>query len=171
MANIISGLSNLRMLISSLSSPVPIPMTKSGFDQQALLDELTRDEGYRKSAYQDHLGYWTIGIGRLVDKGKRAGLTREEAQYLLSNDVKRFEGGLDKRLPWWRELDDVRQRVILNMAFNMGVTGLLSFRNTLKAVKEGRYEDASRGMLKSKWAGQVGSRAKRLSKMMLTGKT
>ena len=68
------------------------------------------------------------------------------------------------------KLDDVRQRVLLDMAFNLGVVGLLSFKRTLGVIEAGRYELAAAMMLDSKWAGQVGQRAERLSRMMATGK-
>jgi lysozyme len=136
-----------------------------------LIAELRRDEGVDRSAYQDHLGFWTIGVGRLIDRRKGGGLSDEEIDYLLQNDVKRFAKELDKRLPWWRGLDPVRQRVIQNMAFNLGVAGLLSFKNTLAAVKAGEWAKASAGMLASKWAKQVGLRAVRLAHMMKHGDT
>ena len=144
----------------------PEPMT---YDRSAMKQELRRDEGFVPHAYQDHLGYWTIGIGRLIDQRKGGRITEDEALHLLDCDIERFEQELDAKLPWWRTLDDVRQRVILNMAFNLGVEGLLKFRNTLAAVNEGRWEDAARGMAASKWASQVGDRAVRLQRMMRTG--
>lgn len=136
-----------------------------------LLAELTRDEGWRPYAYQDHLGYWTIGVGRLIDQRKGGRLSADEIDYLLQNDVNRFKAELDKELPWWRTLDPVRQRVLVNMAFNLGTAGLLGFKNTLAAVKRGDWSAASAGMLASKWADQVGLRAHRLAKMMRTGRT
>lgn len=71
---------------------------------------------------------------------------------------------------WWRELDDVRQRVLLDMGFNLGVWGLMKFRKTLGHVQAHNFEHASIEMLDSKWAEQVGGRAKALSQMMRTGK-
>lgn len=135
-----------------------------------MIKELRRDEGVVSHAYQDHLGYWTIGVGRLIDKRRGGKLRKSEIDMLLSNDIDEFAASLDKHLPWWRTLDGVRQRVILNMAFNLGVNGLLGFKNTLAYVKAGNYEKAASNMLLSKWARQVGNRAKRLSEMMRTGK-
>jgi lysozyme len=134
-----------------------------------LTAELRRDEGVVRHAYQDHLGFWTIGVGRLIDARRGGGLSEAEIDQLLANDIARFEAELDLRAPWWRELDPVRRRVILNMAFNLGVTGLLGFRNTLAAVRAGQWETAAAGMLASKWATQVGARATRLAAMMRTG--
>jgi lysozyme len=134
-----------------------------------IIDDLVRDEGEVLHAYEDHLGYTTIGVGRLIDKRRGGGISREESRLLLANDLERFAAGLDAHLPWWRLLSPGRQRVLLNMSFNMGLSGLMTFRNTLAAVREGRYEDAAAGMLKSKWAGQVGERAKRLAALMREG--
>lgn len=135
-----------------------------------LTKELRRDEGVVPFAYEDHLGNLTIGVGRLIDKRKGGGLSDDEIDYLLSNDIDRFEKQVIDALPWYGRLDDVRQRVLVNMAFNMGVGGLLGFKNTLAMVERGDYAGAAKGMLASKWATQVGDRAKRLSKMMETGK-
>ena len=134
-----------------------------------LLAELRRDEGVVRHAYQDSLGFWTIGVGRLIDRRRGGGLSDAEIDLLLSNDIQRVDAGLDARIPWWRTLDPVRRRVLANMGFNLGVEGLLGFRNTLPAVREGRYEDAADGMLRSKWARQVGARAVRLAAMMREG--
>lgn len=139
-------------------------------DKKQLTKELRRDEGVVPFAYQDHLGYWTIGVGRLIDKKKGGGLSDAEIDFLLSNDIDRFEKQIIDALPWYGSLDDVRQRVLVNMAFNMGIAGLLGFKNTLAMVERGDYAGAAKGMLASKWAGQVGERAKRLATMMETGK-
>lgn len=139
-------------------------------DKKQLTKELRRDEGVVPFAYQDHLGYWTIGVGRLIDKRKGGGLSDEEIDFLLSNDIDRFEKQVIDALPWYSRLDDVRQRVLVNMAFNLGIAGLLGFKNTLAMIERGDYAGAAKGMLNSKWATQVGERAKRLATMMETGK-
>src|SRR5215217_5247699 len=97
-----------------------------------ITSQLRRDEGEKLSVYNDHLGFATIGVGRLVDSRKGGGITAEESAYLLQNDIKKRELELDKRLPWWRQLSAPRQGVLLNMAFQMGVTGLMGFTNTLE---------------------------------------
>lgn len=141
------------------------------YNRDLMKSELQRDEGFVSHAYQDSEGYLTIGIGRLIDRRRGGGITEEEAKYLLNRDLDRFEAELDAKLPWWRTLDDVRQRVILNMAFNLGIDGLLKFKYTLKAVEEGRWKEAAFGMMDSRWAEQTGNRAKRLAAMMRTGHT
>lgn len=136
-----------------------------------LTAELRRDEGVVPHAYQDSLGFWTIGVGRLIDKRKGGGLSDDEIDYLLGNDIATVNGELDRNIPWWRTLDPVRRRVLQNMCFNMGWPTLAGFVNTLAAIKAKRWGDASKGMLASKWATQVGLRANRLAKMMRTGAT
>ncbi|MBU9679699.1 glycoside hydrolase family protein [Burkholderia multivorans] len=135
------------------------------FDRKQLIVELSRDEGRRLKPYVDTVGKTTIGVGRnLTD----VGITDAECDLLLSNDIDRTVTWLDRNLSWWRQLDAVRQRVIVNMAFNMGGS-LLTFTNTLAAMKRGDYAAAADGMLASKWATQVGARATRLAAMMRSG--
>lgn len=140
----------------------------------ALETELIRDEGERLRPYRDSVGKLSIGIGRNLDD---KGISRDEMFLLLRNDVLEHLALLDVYLPWWRTMDEVRQRVIANMAFNLGVgpsreqpTGkLLEFKNTLAAMERGDYEAAARGMEASAWARQVGPRARRLVDMMRAG--
>ncbi|ARP86308.1 glycoside hydrolase family protein [Bordetella genomosp. 9] len=137
------------------------------YDLATLQAELWRDEGERLKPYRDTVGKLTIGIGRNLDD---VGISHEEALMLLANDIVRAEKWLDRNLPWWGSLDDVRQRVMVNMAFNLGGK-LLTFKNTLKAIQSHDWQQAHDGMLDSLWAKQVGQRAQRLAKMMLTGET
>lgn len=135
-----------------------------------LTKQLRRDEGDKPTVYNDHLGYATIGVGRLIDPRKPgAGLRPDEVAYLLNNDIDDRIEALTRRLPWFQDLDDVRKGVLLNMAFQMGVDGLLKFVNTLAMVRAGDYDKASVGMLNSLWAKQTPERAKRLSEQMKTG--
>jgi len=134
-----------------------------------LKKQLTRDEGVVEHAYQDHLGYWTIGVGRLVDKRKGGKLRPSEIDFLLENDIADRIAALTAKLPWFTKLDEARQGVLVNMSFQMGVLGLLGFKNTLKMVETGQYENAANGMLQSLWARQTPERAKRLSEQMRTG--
>lgn len=137
--------------------------------RENIIRSLRGEEGEVLSEYKDHLGYSTIGVGRLIDKRKGGGITEEESAYLLGNDVDKVTTQLNKRLPWWTKLDEARQGVLVNMAFQMGIDGLLGFKNTLKMIESGQYEAAARGMLQSKWAQQTPSRAKRMAEQMRTG--
>lgn len=132
--------------------------------------QLRRDEGAVSHAYADSEGYLTIGVGRLVDKRKGGRLRDDEMEYLLRNDIEETAAALRDRLPWFTGLDEARQGVLLNMAFNLGVSGLLGFRQTLALVERGDYQKAAEEMLNSKWARQVGSRANRLAEQMETGR-
>lgn len=151
-----------------LKGSTPRKMT----NDEKLVAEIKRDEGSVPHVYQDSLGWWTIGVGRLVDKRKGGKLSPEEIDFLLMNDIDAKVAEMDRLMPWWRELDSVvRQRVLINMAFNLGVVGLLKFKNTLVMVQSGNYEGAAKGMLASLWAKQVGNRAVRLAEMMRKGDT
>lgn len=131
-----------------------------------LKEQLVRHEGLRLTVYDCPAGYQTIGVGRNLE-GK--GITEEEAFYLLSNDIDYFTEQLKNNIDWFDEIPEEKQNVLINMAFNLGVSGLLNFKNMLLAVKEKRWIDASTEMLDSKWAKQVGNRAIELSGIMANG--
>lgn len=132
-------------------------------DLVALRSELVRDEGVRLFPYMDTAGNITIGIGRNLSG---VGVSSAEVQAMWLADVDRATAGLDRALPWWRTLSEERQRVLVNMAFNMGVPKLLTFKRMLAAVKAGQYQAAAAEMLDSEWSRQVGERATRLAKIM-----
>jgi lysozyme len=142
---------------------------------QALMDaELRRDEGVRYVRYLDSRGIPTTGVGHnLAAAPLPAGwsfpLTDAQVNQLLNHDLSVTLAALDLHLPWWRKLDEVRQRVIANMAFNMGIGTLLTFKNTIAAVQRGAYDIAAAGMKASRWYSQVGQRAVRLRSAMETG--
>lgn len=150
-----------------------------------LKTELMRDEDVRLVAHPDSEGNLTIGVGRNLDAcpltrieldevghdARSKPISRGNAAYLLGNDIARTLSDLDRALPWWKTLDEVRRRALANMAFSLGVTKLLGFKEALGWLKQGRYAAAAGAMLGSEWAGQVGDRAKRLAEMIRTGRT
>lgn len=138
--------------------------------KQELTRQLIADEGKKACVYQDTLGLWTVGVGRLVDARRPgAGLRDDEITYLLNNDIDDRINALTKALPWFQNLDDARKGVLLNMAFQLGTAGLLQFNTTLGLVRDGKYAEASEAMLNSKWATQTPGRANRLAAQMRTG--
>lgn len=135
-----------------------------------LIRQLRADEGVKPCVYQDHLGFFTVGVGRLVDSRKPgAGLRPDEIDYLLNNDIDDRVEALTRALPWFQNLDDARRGVLVAMAFQLGAQGLLGFKNTLKLVEDGKYENAAHAMLQSLWSKQTPARAKRMADQMRTG--
>ena len=134
-----------------------------------LKEQLLREEGSESCAYQDTLGFWTIGVGRLIDPKKGGGLSQDEIEYLLDNDIKKITEQVHKFLPWVSKLNEPRQAVLIGMAFQMGLRGLLQFKRTLGSIEDGHYGEAAAGMLDSTWAKQTPARAQRLAKQMETG--
>ena len=131
--------------------------------------DLARDEDFVSHAYQDSEGYWTIGIGRLIDKRRGGGITREEAEYLLENDLKTARADLDAIAPWWTLLPDDVQRGLMNMAFQLGRTNLSEFKKTFAALKARDYNEAGNEALRSRWAEQTPARARRVAKLIRSG--
>jgi lysozyme len=135
-------------------------------DIDALAATLIQDEGFRGVPYTDSEGKVTIAYGRnLTDRP----LTPAEGYQLLINVIESTRRELDTRLPWWENLSDVRQQVIANMAYNLGVPRLLGFVKMLAAAKRGDFDTAANEMLNSLWAQQVGDRAVRLAAKMRHG--
>lgn len=134
-----------------------------------LKEQLIRDEGVVEHAYRDSLGFLTIGVGFLIDKEKGGRLPDEVCDYWLDYEIREKRKELIKRFPPFTTLSQARQDVLLNMAFNLGVAGLMTFKKTLALVESGKYSDAAKEMLNSRWANQVGKRADRLSRQMQTG--
>jgi lysozyme len=146
-------------------------------DVDALAEELYEEEAERLKVYDDKtgkslhpgmtlVGHPTIGIGRCLDTN---GITAEESKMLQRNDIVSKSEELYALVPWMANLDDVRQRVFIEMAFQMGVHGLVAFHDTLTAAAAGDYAKAEACMLESEWAKETPARAERMAKRMRTG--
>ena len=152
-----------------------------------LLEELVKHEGLRLQVYQDTLGIDTIGIGRnLKDRGiskeeldeldiptidhvYEYGITEADAMLLAENDVQIVEEELLRAHPCVEDLDAVRQLVLVDMAFNMGVPRLCKFKKMWNAIHEKKFDAAAKEMLDSRWANQVKSRSVKLANAMHNG--
>lgn len=130
-----------------------------------LLDQLKRHEGRSLKPYKCPAGKLTIGYGRNLED---VGISEVEAMVMLRNDIEQCYEELSV-FSWFEDLDQVRQEALINMLFNLGLPTFLKFKKTLKYVAEGKYSQAAAEMLNSKWATQVGDRAKELAYMMETG--
>ena len=128
--------------------------------------QLQQDEGLRLKPYKDTVGKLTIGYGRNLDD---EGITQYEAEQLLQHDVDGVRIALATNLPWTHDLDDARHGVLANMAFNMGIHGLMEFHQMLAAAQAGDYDKAADEMENSAWYSQVGARAHRLATQMRSG--
>ena len=133
-----------------------------------LIEMIKEHEGVVPHAYQDSRGYWTIGVGRLIDEKLGGGLSDSEIDYLLANDIKRCRKEAEE-YSWFNKLNEPRQAVILSMLFNLGKPNFDKFKNMQAAMEEGDHMTASNEMLDSRWAGQIGRRAIEMSEMMQSG--
>lgn len=131
-----------------------------------LIEDLKSDEGWEPSAYQDHLGFWTIGWGFLIDERKNGEIPVPVAeQWLVYAAAKRWNALLDRH-PWMNNQPEDVQRALANMAYQMGVGGVSNFKNMLSALQSGDRELAAREALDSRWATQTPERAKRVTDLM-----
>ena len=142
-----------------LANPDPPP---------GLVEMLQRDEGLRLKLYRDTRRNWTVGYGRNI---AARGISESEALMMLQNDIRACQVELDAHLPWWRLLNPSRQMAMLSLCYNLGIYGLKDFKAALKAMEAGKYGDAARQFLRSKWARQVGKRAGRIANLIEHGKS
>lgn len=128
-----------------------------------MIDRIKKHEGLRLKPYRCTAGKLTIGYGRNLEDN---GITEEEAHFLLMNDLKKSWDECCKAFSWISKMDKIRQGVIVELCFNMGLGRLKGFKKMLAACERGDYETASVEMLDSLWARQVGQRAKTLADIM-----
>lgn len=131
--------------------------------------QLEVDEGREATMYKDSRGYWTIGVGRLIDPKKGAKLRESEIDFLFDNDCRGAEGELAATFPWFPRLNPARQAALVNMCFQLGLPTLLEFERTLRAIRDEHWEDARHHMMSSDWAKQTPHRARRVAHQMATG--
>lgn len=132
-------------------------------DRDRIAADLKQDEGWRSAVYQDSEGWWSLGYGFLVDSRKGGGLPKEIGDIWLNYNLDNLAASLRAALPKWEQYPDGIQRALANMAYQLGVAGLLEFRKTLALIDEGRYTDAACEALNSRWAEQTPNRARRVS--------
>jgi len=129
----------------------------------ALLDSIKRHEGYRSRVYKDSLGIDTIGYGFAI---KDLVLSETVSTIILSEKIATLTAEVHEKFSWLKNKPDHIQDVVIEMCYQLGVTGVSRFKNTLKAMQDERWDDAADGMLSSLWARQTPSRAKELSEIV-----
>ena len=139
-----------------------------------LIEMLKRHEGEvvtngRHLIYKCSAGYWTLGIGRNVDVNGGLGLSDDEVDYLLENDIARVIKELSLAYSWFNDLDDVRRDAMIDISFNLGATKLRKFVLALDAMAKADYKSASEEFLDSDWSRTVKGRSIELAKMIATG--
>jgi lysozyme len=150
---------------------------------ETIEQRIERHEGLRLSAYRDSLGKLTIGVGRCLDThpfspieiahighdGRSKPITEEQAYWLLDRDIQACRITVEHSFPWATDMTQIRQEVLIEMVFQMGIVTLLKFVNTLAAMKAGNYDAAANGMLQSAWHSQTPARAEELANLMRMG--
>ena len=134
-----------------------------------IIKQLKFDEGEILHAYDDHLGFTTIGVGRLIDKRKGGGISPDESAYLLNNDIASRDQVLRSKYAWFGQLNEPRQAAVINMAFQLGLAGLAGFPKMLASLRDEKFAEAETHALDSLWAKQTPARAKRVARQLRTG--
>jgi lysozyme len=136
---------------------------------EKLLEMLKRHEGVEHHIYRCSAGFWTLGAGRNVDPQGGLGLSEDEVDYLLQNDIERVIKELSTEYRWFNSLDDVRKDAMIDISFNLGATRLRGFRRALAAMEVADYKMAAKEFLDSKWSRDVKGRATELCYMIEMG--
>lgn len=132
---------------------------------EKIREKLIEHEDLVLHAYEDHLGYLTIGVGRLIDKRRGGGISESEAMHLLDNDIARVVLRLDGERGF-KEFPPVVKEALVNMAFQLGHRGVINFKKMWQALRESDWEKAADEALDSKWAEQTPNRAKEIAQMI-----
>lgn len=138
-------------------------------DYKAMIAELNDDEGRKRFAYKDSLGYWTIGVGRLIDERKGGGLSEDEIDYLLHNNIAHALHAIQDT-PWFKACDtDARRRAMVSMYFQLE-NHIFGFKNSLAAIARQDWKTAGRYLRNSLWAKQTPNRAAKIIAMLESGR-
>lgn len=129
-------------------------------------ERIKRHEGYRAKPYYCSGGKLTIGYGRNIEE---LGISKAEAEFLLESDIKRCHQECLKSFWWYGQMDPMRQGVLVELCFNLGVSKLKKFKKMLLSCELKNYALAADEMLSSLWARQVGGRAQKLAEIMRKG--
>lgn len=137
-----------------------------------LADQIIQDEAFQSYPYDDATGQ-QLRTGDMIRGNVTFGtgftfLTADESRAVLSIRMQTIFAQLTARLPWVDSLDDARQRALTNMAFNLGVDGLLGFTTFLRLIQNSDAQAAD-DLMRTKWAGQIGARASRIAEAIRTG--
>ena len=131
-----------------------------------LIDQLKSHEGLRLKPYKCTSGKLSIGVGRNLED---IGISEQEAEILLLNDIEEAKRQLFAHFPWTQDLDEVRLAALINFTFNVGIGTVSKFVNAMALLKEGSFDMASEEFLQSRWANQVGQRAIDVTEQIRTG--
>ena len=134
-----------------------------------IIEMLRKHEGVETHAYKCTANKTTIGVGRNIDPSGGIGLSTDEINYLLANDVKRVNDELVTAFNWYKTLGNARKDAVMDMCFNMGIPRLKKFKKALAAMAKGDYVRAAAEFLDSRWAEQVGQRAITVTDIIRSG--
>ena len=132
----------------------------------SLIEQLKRHEGLKLKPYKCTADKLTIGVGRNLED---VGISEEEAEMLLQNDIQRATVQIQREFPWTTELDEVRFAALINFTFNVGIGTVGKFVNAMALLRDGSYDMAADEFLNSRWAKQVGQRAVDVTEQIRTG--
>jgi len=128
-----------------------------------LLEKIKHHEGFVEHVYDDSLGIPTIGYGFAI---KDLVLDEDIAEDILIRKLEKLQRNANSRFQWLEDMPQEVQEVVLNMCYQLGITGVSKFRKAISALQEGEWQEAADEMLDSLWARQTPNRAEELSNIV-----
>tara|TARA_Y100000593_G_C4295312_1_gene330377 strand:+ start:474 stop:896 length:423 start_codon:yes stop_codon:yes gene_type:complete len=128
-----------------------------------LLEKIKHHEGFVEHVYDDSLGIPTIGYGFAI---KDLVLDEDIAEEILIRKLEKLKRNANSRFKWLEDMPQEVQEVVLNMCYQLGITGVSKFRKAISAMQEGEWSEAADEMLDSLWARQTPNRAEELSNIV-----
>ena len=128
-----------------------------------LIEQIKKHEGFRSRVYKCSAGFDTIGYGFAI---KDLVLDEDIAEQILIRKLYDLTCKIQDRFRWFDDQPREAQDVIINMCYQLGVTGFSRFKKTIYLLEHKVYKKACYEMLESKWALQTPNRAEELSKIL-----
>ena len=128
-----------------------------------LIESIKKHEGYVGIVYKDSLGIDTIGYGFAI---KDLELDKDICDIILERKLKDLESRIKLKFGWYPFMPKTIQNVVIEMCYQLGVTGFSKFVKTITYLKDKDFKSASVEMLDSKLAKQTPNRAKEMSEIV-----
>ena len=139
------------------------------YNTNQIAKALRQEEGYRRFAYEDSVGFATIAIGRCIAEGHGYGIDEDEAMWLLGRDIDRIAKDCEGAFNFWGDVSNNIRETLIMLVFQMGLAGVQRFAKMLRAIENEDWAEASNQLLDSRFAAQTPARAKRMAKRLARG--
>ena len=139
------------------------------YNTDQIAKALRQEEGYRRFAYEDSVGFATVAIGRCIAEGHGYGIDEDEAMWLLGRDIERVAKDCEGAFNFWNDVSNNIRETLIMLVFQMGLAGVQRFSKMLHAIETADWPESAVQLLDSRFATQTPARAKRMAKRLARG--